>query len=408
VPSLPRSLVPIAVALSLLAWGAVSLFSATARAWFERDASARARLAVSGAREALLGGIQRGERARLETLLEDIGRNEHVMGAEVCSPAGGVMARTRGFPAPFACGSLAATAQAADFSGVVDGDQVFVSVLPVLDGDALVGRVALVHDMGFAAQRGATITRVTLTTFAVLGALGGLLAVLLVRATWRSWTAELRRLFIIGRGHGRGRRPGPDTERLANGPLQPVLEDVRRAAADLAAQDARAAGGRWSAERLQRTLELALGGESVVVLSNREPYAHERAAAGGVKVVQPASGLVTALEPVMRACSGTWIAHGSGSADRDVVDAHDRVAVPPGQEAYSLRRVWLSEEERRGYYEGFSNEGLWPLCHIAHARPAFRSDDWRQYQLVNERSPSPSAAAGCSRSSGWARTGSSG
>jgi trehalose 6-phosphate synthase len=104
-----------------------------------------------------------------------------------------------------------------------------------------------------------------------------------------------------------------------------------------------------------------------------------------VAVLHPASGLVTALEPVMRACSGTWIAHGSGSADRDTADRHGRLRVPPGEESYSLRRVWLSPEEERGYYYGFSNEGLWPLCHVAHTRPVFRSEDWKHYRAVNEK-----------------------
>ena len=87
----------------------------------------------------------------------------------------------------------------------------------------------------------------------------------------------------------------------------------------------------------------------------------------------------------MRACSGVWVAHGSGSADRETVDAHDRVRVPPGEESYVLRRVWLTEEEERGYYYGFSNEGLWPLCHVAHTRPVFRAEDWEQYVRVNAR-----------------------
>ena len=100
---------------------------------------------------------------------------------------------------------------------------------------------------------------------------------------------------------------------------------------------------------------------------------------------RPASGLVTALEPVMRACSGTWIAHGSGSADRETVDRNDRVDVPPGHPQYRIRRIWLSPDEEAGYYGGFSNEGLWPLCHIAHVRPTFRSRDWDYYRVVNAR-----------------------
>jgi trehalose-6-phosphate synthase len=104
-----------------------------------------------------------------------------------------------------------------------------------------------------------------------------------------------------------------------------------------------------------------------------------------VRVLVPASGVVTALEPVLQACEGTWVANGTGNADREVVDEHDRIAVPPQRPAYTLRRVWLSAEEERGYYEGFSNEGLWPLCHIAHTRPLFRPVDWMYYQRINRR-----------------------
>jgi trehalose 6-phosphate synthase len=109
-------------------------------------------------------------------------------------------------------------------------------------------------------------------------------------------------------------------------------------------------------------------GNDVIIVSNREPYIHVKTK-DGIKVQHPASGLVTALEPVMRACSGTWIAHGSGNADRETVDRNDRVAVPPDSPAYHIRRLWLSDSEVAGYYEGFANEGLWPLCHIAHVRP---------------------------------------
>jgi trehalose 6-phosphate synthase len=87
----------------------------------------------------------------------------------------------------------------------------------------------------------------------------------------------------------------------------------------------------------------------------------------------------------MRACSGTWIAHGSGSADKDVVDSHGRIGVPIDNPAYTLRRVWLTRDEENGYYYGFANEGLWPLCHIAHVRPTFRASDWEAYREVNQK-----------------------
>jgi trehalose 6-phosphate synthase len=122
----------------------------------------------------------------------------------------------------------------------------------------------------------------------------------------------------------------------------------------------------------------------LVVVSNREPYMHVHGDKG-ITAKVPASGLVTALEPILRACNGTWIASGSGDADRETVDEHDRLRVPPDHPEYTLRRVWLSKEEEEGYYYGFSNEGLWPLCHIAYTRPIFRASDWKSYQEANQK-----------------------
>ena len=123
----------------------------------------------------------------------------------------------------------------------------------------------------------------------------------------------------------------------------------------------------------------------LVVVSNREPYQHTRARDGSVQWSPTTGGVAVALDALMRERGGVWIAHGSGDADRDVVDAHDRVVVPPDHPGYTLRRLWLTEEEAKQYYEGFANEGLWPLCHEAHVRPIFRKADWERYQLVNDR-----------------------
>ncbi len=140
----------------------------------------------------------------------------------------------------------------------------------------------------------------------------------------------------------------------------------------------------WSPAMLQLVLAVQLPGCQTIVVSNREPYIHNRE--NGTTVLQtPASGVVSALEPVMRAGGGTWIAHGSGSADRDTSDHRGCVRVPPNSPAYTLRRIWLSEEEQDGYYYGFANEGLWPLCHAAFVRPTFRESDWTHYRAVNQR-----------------------
>src|SRR5690349_17291385 len=126
-------------------------------------------------------------------------------------------------------------------------------------------------------------------------------------------------------------------------------------------------------------------GHSLLVVSNREPYLHARGSDGAVTVQPTTGGVSVALDALMRARGGTWVAAGTGNADKDVVDDNDRIAVPVDMPAYSLRRIWLSEEEDRRYYNGFANEGLWPLAHTVHVRPRFRSEDWAAYQRVNAR-----------------------
>ena len=123
----------------------------------------------------------------------------------------------------------------------------------------------------------------------------------------------------------------------------------------------------------------------LVVVSNREPYEHFRTEDGAIGWSPTTGGVAVALDALMRERGGVWIAHGSGSADRDVVDDRDRIMVPPDSPSYPLRRLWLTPEETSSYYEGFANEGLWPLCHEAHVRPVFRAPDWAAYQRVNER-----------------------
>jgi trehalose 6-phosphate synthase len=135
----------------------------------------------------------------------------------------------------------------------------------------------------------------------------------------------------------------------------------------------------WNFEQLRKLIELRLEGRKFIVVSNREPFLHRRRADGTVECIRPASGMATALHPIMKASGGTWVAHGAGSADRDAVDANDCVMVPPENPAYKLRRVWLAPELEKGFYYGLSNEGLWPLCHITFTRPKFRPEDWRDY-----------------------------
>ncbi|XVJ59471.1 MAG: trehalose-6-phosphate synthase [Tepidisphaera sp.] len=140
----------------------------------------------------------------------------------------------------------------------------------------------------------------------------------------------------------------------------------------------------WTRERLRAHAIDALNGHSLVVVSNREPYMHQLRE-GKPTLVRPASGLVTGLDPVLRATGGLWVAHGAGDADRMTADSAGCIPVPPEDARYTLKRVWITKEEEQGYYYGFSNEGLWPLCHLTHERPVFRAGDWDQYVRANQR-----------------------
>jgi trehalose-6-phosphate synthase len=191
----------------------------------------------------------------------------------------------------------------------------------------------------------------------------------------------------IRTGNIRQIKPEPHLDFLD--PLHKEIESIAQAmneAKATAEEEARlrtSAEAIWTPERLRVEMENLLHGKKLIVVSNREPYMHIHEGKD-IKCIVPASGLITAMEPILKACSGLWIASGTGDADKETVDKHNKVEVPPEAPKYTLRRLWLTKEEENHFYYGFSNEGLWPLCHIAHTRPTFRNDDWHYYKKVNE------------------------
>jgi trehalose 6-phosphate synthase len=367
----------LSLGLAVLAWGGYEVLTRTTRQWFQRDVQLRAELAVRSAQQSLAARWNSDNAAAMTSILDDITRDERVMGAAACSDAGVVLAVTGAFPEELSCAVLRQKMrqQSADqnatwtFVSELASGSVHISSVPLVAG-GVSGRVVLAQDMRYMSRREATTRNQLLVAFFILALGASVVTVFAARMTRRGWVRELRRAL----------RGQPSRE------FQPLVRDVRDLVENLAQErEGEARGGRWSPDRLRRALTEHLHNERVVVLANREPYIHERTAAGSVRVVHPASGLVTAVEPIMRACSGTWIAHGSGSADRETADDKGRLRVPPGEASYGLRRVWLTPEQERGYYYGFSNEGLWPLCHLAHTRPEFRASDWEHYRAVNQK-----------------------
>ncbi len=383
-PTMSRNLrfvLLLVLGLAAVTWGASVIVQRTTRSWFDKDLKLRAQLALAAARPALVDRWGNDGEA-LQRILTNLTHDERIMGASACAADGTLLARTEFYPIEFSCAELAQRIQASgpqipgepwtSVERLPEGD-VHLSGIEVVDerGSPL-GFLVLVHDLSFVARRDAKALQFLLIAFGFLAVAASALTIIASRLSWRSWTNELRRLLS---GGGEQRKE-----------FQPFLRDVRELVERIVSEEeADRERGTWTPERLKNTLNLYLHGEKVVILANREPYVHEHAPDGSIKVLHPASGLVSALEPVMRACSGVWIAHGSGGADHETADAGGRIWVPPGEESYCLRRVWLTPEEERGYYSGFANEGLWPLCHLAHARPTFRASDWEHYRAVNQR-----------------------
>lgn len=379
-----RSVVIWMAMLGLLVSGAWLAVTQTTRSWFETDIGLRAELAVNSARRALISEIQSHDTRGLLETMGDLTGDERIIAASICDAKAIPLAASINFPSEYACARLAPRLQGQDGairqswrgSDVGSRGRVYLSAIPLVEQHRPLGFVILVHDLGFASNRERSAQRFLLFAFAVLAVAAAVVTLVSSRMLWKSWSGTLHRI-------AQGDATNADKKRTE---FQPLLKDLRDLLDRLALEEqAEQHGGLWNPERLKLTLRRHLHGERIIVVANREPYIHNRDEDGSIRVLHPASGLVSALEPVMRACSGVWIAHGAGTADRETVDSQNHVRVPPGEESYVLRRLWLSEAEEQGYYYGFANEGLWPLCHVAHARPTFREADWQQYRRVNER-----------------------
>jgi trehalose 6-phosphate synthase len=375
-----RFLIPLLLALGVFAYAAVPLVDSLMTRWFVRDLDIRAQLIANAVQDPLAQMIESGSPGRIARYLTRLTQDERIYAVGLCLPETKQPIATPDFPEALACDQLTSFTRSETPQLLrTPRGPLHISVRNLDVPSAPGAELVLVHDMGFAVGRSEETKRYLFYFFIALGAIVALITVVIAQLSWRGWVQGLRALL---RGEGLVRPAS-----AADVPeLRPLARDVRELVRQLEAQyrprdESQLA---WTPETLRSILKGELRGHEVIVVSNREPYIHMKTPEG-IRVQRPASGLVTALEPVMRACSGIWIAHGSGTADRIPVDKFDRIDVPPDAPAYQLRRVWLTPEEETGYYSGFSNEGLWPLCHIAHVRPTFRSSDFEHYRNVNAK-----------------------
>ena len=333
-----------------------------------------------------------GNTSELQSLMDRFRVNEGLLGIAVYDAGGTPVAATSTLNpllgrTPHSILDTAADGRARGEFRRAGNQAVHVYAVPLQPGAGASGALAVFHDVSYIDAQAAAVwwralLHVAIQTFLIVGVTLAIIH-LSLRKPMQNLTQWLRDMRT-GKATTAPQLPGEDVfgpittevERLA------VSLNAARAAAEEEARLRDAAESLWTLERLRVHVQGRLNGSRLFVISNREPYEHFFRG-DSIEYKVPASGLVTALEPVLSACGGTWIAQATGDADRASVDQHNRVAVPPDHPHYTLRRLWMTKEQEQGFYFGFANEGLWPLCHIAHTRPTFRAEDWEHYREVN-------------------------
>src|SRR5258705_916244 len=386
-----RLVTAICLAMLVVVGGFTFLQIREERTRLVRDRERRAALLGEGLKEAVDPVMGGRSTAPIERILKRFGRPNQVIAVydQLANPIAGVpdSVGPRAVAIPEITESLAMDAIRYGFREI-GGRPVYVSATPIDRNERPIGALAVILDASQLAASERALWRQNALRFAVLAVVLWGITVLLLHisvtrpmAKMAEWTKALKT--------GRAGPPPEAADAGLFGPLALEVSGLARRlyrAQEAAEQEAalRLSGETvWTEERLKQFVNLQVGGP-IFVVSNREPVSHV-SKDGKIVAQTPASGLVTAMDPVLRACGGVWVAHGSGNADRATADELGRLAVPVDDPRYTLRRVWLTPEEEHGYYYSFANEGLWPLCHIVHVRPQFSPEDWEHYKAVNRK-----------------------
>ncbi|MDD5428720.1 MAG: trehalose-6-phosphate synthase [Candidatus Omnitrophica bacterium] len=330
-------------------------------------------------------------------LVEKFQRRERSQGCVIYDKEGNIVAITDRFsewkhrPKPYIKSAIADKLARGDIEQFKDYS-VYSYVLPITDDEGnVVGLEEVLYDTSYVFTQLAELWKRLSTVLIALVVFIILISLLVQR---QIFTAPVEQLTEWFRQFQKGEidTKHPIKEKGELGKLASEVEQaalsirVARKAASEEATERIQKEDLWTDSKLKDVVKSKLGENALFLVSNREPYMHIfNEISGKAECTRPASGVVTALDPIMRACGGTWVAHGSASADRKFVNSKNKLGVPPREDRYILKRVWLTKEEEDGYYYGFSNEGLWPLCHITYTRPIFRELDWQTYKKVNRK-----------------------
>lgn len=358
------------------------------------DLQYRATILSEGLKEAIEPNFINKSEQQLQTLVDKLDDKERFAGLAIYNKKGSGIATSSGFIAqtPQVQKIVEETMDAdkanGDFVDTKSG-KMYALAIPIHDDTSIVGALMITQKAGYIESGINEIWRNNLLRLFIQASLLSIATILLIRWIIYKPTKD----FTDSLKQARAGTPEQSSPKQSNSiffkPLEKEISNIRKSlfeARSSATEEARLRleklDSPWTEQRLKVFVKDMLKKRSIYMVSNKEPYIHVKE---GQKITYyiPASGMVTAIEPIMEACGGMWIAHGSGNADKLTVDKDNKLPVPPEEPKYTLKRIWLTDQEEQGYYNGFSNEGLWPLCHLAHTRPTFRKEDWEQYEKVN-------------------------
>lgn len=376
-----RFMLPLFAVLAILAYASLPYAEHIVDQWFERDLKTRARVIFDTLQGAIDNLPASESKDVLQHLQQRLVEGGDAWGIGYCN-AQGKLAYSQGtFPYDFMCEdyqTLPGITKFAPWHGSLD--PLLIASFPFHGLESQAGTLVVLNDTG-SIERRLDHIRIVWAMFLLMACFMTIVStVLATDAILEEWLKMLRLSLQ------KEEDSATPHHQSFPGKLRPLVLTLyrlmrRRAHSRRIVNPTQAI---WTKNSLQKFLQTELLGKEIIAVSNREPFIHHDDH-DQITVNAATGGLVTAIDPIMRACKGTWVAHGSGSGDKKSVDHHDRLKVPPNNPLYTLRRVWLNEEEENGFYHGFANEGLWPLCHMVFTRPVFRDNDWEHYQKVNRK-----------------------
>ncbi|MDE1900043.1 MAG: trehalose-6-phosphate synthase [Alphaproteobacteria bacterium] len=387
-----RFLLPLVAALCLVAYLMLPWTDQLFLNWSETDLQMRSKLVFSSIEDDLPDLLNADRATILTRRFTQLAHDQRLIGIGYCEPAGDMPRyRNKAFPADLPCPGTPKSDKPQFMRKIIKGGPVLVALFPLTPADtenpaagapaatpattARSGYIMIVHDMSFAVRRSEQTREYVLWFVLGVSVLAAFITVIVARLTFSRWVLGLRDYVRTGkRGRGLPREMVSITREIQQRLRQFEREQQRPLLS----------GPQWSASTLFQFVKEHMASEQLITVSYRQPYVHNKTDKG-VEWTMPASGLVTAIEPIMKACSGTWIAAASSDADRLVTDADGALMVPPDNPSYRLKRLWLDDAETAGFYAGFANEGVWPLCNMAYVKPRFRASDWEAYQAVNRK-----------------------